>query len=254
MLGMSAVAVIPARYGSTRLPGKPLLDRTGLPLVVHVAEAASRAERIERVLIATDDHRIADAVAAHGYEAVMTRSDHVNGTSRIAEVAEALPAEVEVIVNVQGDEPLVEPALIDALAQRVAESEEPMVTVASPFAEGEDAADANIVKVVLDRQSRAMYFSRSVIPHGAAEGEGALKHLGLYAYRRGFLPVYVGLEPTPAERAERLEQLRALEHGHRIGVIVARVAHHGIDTPAQYDAFVAWYRRQRGAVSEDRSL
>ncbi|MEX2672141.1 MAG: 3-deoxy-manno-octulosonate cytidylyltransferase [Phycisphaeraceae bacterium] len=252
---MSVVAVIPARYASTRLPGKPLLDRTGRPLVVHVADAAARATLIDRVLIATDDERIAKAAADYGYESVMTRADHPNGTSRIAEVAQALPAEVDRIVNVQGDEPMIDPALIDALVARLSDSEAPMATVASPFAADEDPADRNIVKVVLDQRGRAMYFSRSLIPHDR-DGTGTaqpLKHIGLYGYRRSFLPSYLALEPTPAEQAEQLEQLRALEHGFAIAVITERVEHHGIDTPEQYEAFVAHWQQAEPMAGDGRS-
>jgi len=243
---MSVVAVIPARFGSTRLPGKPLLDRTGLPVIVHVCQRAAEVHRIDRILVATDDQRIADAVRAHDFEAVMTRTDHPNGTSRIAEVAESLPADADVIVNVQGDEPQIDPEHIDATIARLLQGDEPMATLASPFGPGEDPTNPNIVKVVLDQCSRAMYFSRSLIPHDR-EGEQAvtpLKHLGLYVYRRDFLPIYVSLNPTPCEQSEKLEQLRALEHGHGIGVAVRQVQHTGIDTPDQYEAFVAACRER----------
>ena len=238
---MSVVAVIPARYASTRLPGKPLLDRTGLPMIVHVCRRAAEAASVDRVIVATDDQRIVDAVKAHGHEAVMTREDHPNGTSRIAEVAEGLPAEVDVIVNVQGDEPQIDPEHIDAAVERLRAGDEPMATVGSPFQPGEDPANPNIVKVVIDQRGRAMYFSRALIPHDR-DGDGAcppLKHVGMYVYRRDFLPVYVELGPTPCEQAEKLEQLRALEHGHPIAAVIRTVLHTGIDTPEQYEAFVA---------------
>ena len=238
----SAVAIIPARYASTRLPGKPLLDATGRPLVVHAADAASRAALIECVLVATDDERIARAAESHGHRAVLTRAEHANGTSRIAEAAESLPAEVDVIVNVQGDEPQIAPALIDRLIERLSGGSEPMATLASSFAADEDPRDPNIVKVVADRRGRALYFSRSLIPYDRGGGSIPLKHVGLYAYRRAFLRTYVGLPATPAETAEHLEQLRALEHGYPIAVIEAEVRHHGIDTREQYEAFVATFR------------
>ncbi|MBI1373451.1 MAG: 3-deoxy-manno-octulosonate cytidylyltransferase [Phycisphaera sp.] len=243
---MTTVAIIPARYASTRLPGKPLLDATGKPMVVHVIEQAMLAESIADVLVATDDQRIHDAVLAHGFRSVMTRDDHPNGTSRVAEAAESLPDDVDLIVNVQGDEPQIEPGVIDALVDRMRAGDEPMGTLASHFAHDENPADPNIVKLVTDRRGRAMYFSRSIIPFDR-DGMGVqpLKHPGLYAYRRDFLPVYVALEPTPNEEAEKLEQLRALEHGHAIAVVLADVRHHGIDTPAQYEAFVAAYRAER---------
>ena len=211
--------------------------------MVHVAEAASRAALIDRVLIATDDQRIARAAETHGHRALMTREDHPNGTSRIAEAAESLGDDVDLIVNVQGDEPQIDPALIDRLVERLRGGSEPMATLASPFAAGEDPRDPNIVKVVVDRRGRAMYFSRSLIPYDRGGGSVPLKHVGLYAYRRDFLRTYVNLPSTPAEEAERLEQLRALEHGHAIAVIKAEVAHHGIDTSEQYEKFVAEYRR-----------
>lgn len=238
---MPVVAVIPARYASTRLPGKPLLDRTGLPMIVHVCRRAAAAASVDRVIVATDDQRIADAVAAHDHEAVITRADHPNGTSRIAEVAAALPPDVDVIVNVQGDEPQIDPEHIDAAVDRLRAGDEPMATIASPFAPTEDPANPNIVKVVLDQRGRAMYFSRALIPHDrdVAGACPPLKHVGMYVYRRDFLPTYIALPPTPCERAEQLEQLRALEHGHAIAAVVRTVHHTGIDTPEQYEAFVA---------------
>lgn len=239
-----AIAIIPARWGSTRFPGKPLACRTGRPLVQHVYEAASAARRVCQVIVATDDQRIADAVRGFGGHVEMTRGDHPNGTSRLAQVAAGLDAAI--IVNVQGDEPEIDPGLIDLAAATVERSGCPVATVASPFEPGEDPADPNIVKVVLDRDGHALYFSRARIPHPMNPGPPPLKHVGLYAYTRDFLLAYPGLPPTPLEEAERLEQLRVLEHGHRIAVAVARAAHHGIDTPAQYDAFVRrWEARRR---------
>lgn len=238
---MSTVAVIPARFASTRLPGKPLLNRTGKPLIVHVIERAMQAATIDRVIVATDDARIAQAVQAAGCEAAMTRADHPNGTSRIAEVAAGLPDDVDFIVNVQGDEPEIDPALIDAVVARLERGTEPMATLAGPLNPNQDPTNPNIVKVVVDQRGRAMYFSRSLIPHdrdAAAPPHAILKHAGLYVYRRRFLPTYIALAPTPAEELEKLEQLRALEHGHAIAVVVAPFNHVGIDTPEQYEAFV----------------
>ncbi|HEX7009142.1 MAG TPA: 3-deoxy-manno-octulosonate cytidylyltransferase [Phycisphaeraceae bacterium] len=245
-----AIAIIPARYASTRLPGKPLLARTGKPLIQHVVERVRQARSIQRVLVATDDARIAEAVRAFGGEAVMTRPDHPNGTSRLAEVAAALPEEqASLIVNVQGDEPEIEPGVIDELvAGLAADPEAPMATLASEFADGEDPANPNIVKLVVDQRGRALYFSRSLIPFDRdARGVRPLKHPGLYAYRRWFLLRYVTLPPTPLEQAEQLEQLRALEHGYPIAVIRTRVSHHGIDTPEQYAAFVERHQAQQNA-------
>ncbi len=245
-----AVAIIPARYASTRFPGKPLAAETGKPLIQHVVERVRRAIRVSRVLVATDDRRIADAVAAFGGHAVMTRDDHPNGTCRLAEVAAGLePRDAQLIVNVQGDEPEIEPAVIDRLVDALAaDFDAPMATVASPFADDEDPDDPHIVKVVLDQRGRALYFSRCPIPfvrHDAAppqqagEAPAHLKHLGIYAYRRDFLLRYPTLPATPLEQTERLEQLRALEHGYAIATVVMPVRHHGIDTPEQYAAFVA---------------
>ena len=241
--------MIPARFGSTRFPGKPLADRTGKPLIQHVVEAAGKADRIGEIIVATDDRRILDAVQSFGGRAVMTRSSHPNGTSRIAEVVSSLEPQgarrnaPSVIVNVQGDEPEIEARVIDELVDGlIADGEAPMATLASTFAEDEDPTDPNIVKLVLDRRGRALYFSRSLIPHDRDSHNAlpvhALKHPGVYAYRRDFLLQYVTLTPTPLEQIERLEQLRALEHGYPIAVIRTTVRHHGIDTPEQYEQFV----------------
>jgi 3-deoxy-manno-octulosonate cytidylyltransferase (CMP-KDO synthetase) len=234
-----AIAVIPARYASVRFPGKVLADRTGKPLIQHVYEQVSAARNVDRVVVAADDDRIVDAVRGFGGEAVLTRPDHANGTSRIAEVAPALAAPV--IVNVQADEPEIEPALIDLAVQTLHEHPACVVsTLGSPFSAGEDPADPNIVKVVVGAAGTALYFSRALIPHdrdGTARTR-PLKHVGMYVYRAEFLETFVGLAPTPLEQAERLEQLRILEHGYDIAVAVAEARFHGIDTPQQYDEFV----------------
>jgi 3-deoxy-manno-octulosonate cytidylyltransferase (CMP-KDO synthetase) len=241
-----AIAVIPARYASTRLPGKPLLDRTGKPMVVHCADQARKAKSLSDVIVATDDPRIVEAVTRHGHRAAMTDPAHPNGTCRIEEVARTLPADISLIVNVQGDEPMIDPAVIDRLVDRLRAGSEPMATIASPFGPAEDPTNPNIVKVVVTQTGRALYFSRSLIPFnrdGDANAVQPLKHIGLYAYRREFLPTYVNLAPTPCENAEKLEQLRVLEHGHPIAVVQATVHHVGIDTPEQYEAFVnLWHK------------
>ncbi len=243
-----AVVVIPARWGSTRFPGKPLADRTGKPLIQHVWESVRRCAQVRRIVVATDEARIADAVAAFGGEAVLTRADHPNGTSRIDEAAEKLGlAEKEWICNVQGDEPEIDPAHIDlAIAHTQVAAEVVAGTLASPFAADEDPANPNIVKVVVDRLGRALYFSRALIPHPRDKSAPAvaapLKHVGLYVYQRDFLRQYVELPATPLERTEALEQLRILESGRGIAVAIATAAHHGIDTPEQYEAFI---RRQK---------
>ncbi len=239
-----ATAVIPARYASTRLPGKVLLDRTGKPLVQHVFENVCRARQVDRVIIATDDQRIVDAVQGFGGEAVMTRSDHPNGTSRIAEVAGEIDSAL--IVNVQGDEPEIEPELIDLAIQTLKDSSScVMSTLGSPFASDEDPSDPNIVKVVVDANGRALSFSRSVTSSEGGQEDPPLKHIGLYVYRRDFLMKYVTLPATPLEQAESLEQLRVLEHGYDIAVAVAKVSSHGIDTPQQYDEFVQRYQESQ---------
>jgi len=247
-----ALCIIPARYASVRFPGKPLADRTGKPLIQHVVENARRATRIDRVVVATDDRRIHDAVLGFGGESVMTRADHPNGTSRIAEAVEKLDAPHELILNVQGDEPETDPAVIDALVAGLADDPDAdMATLYAEFGPGEDPADPNIVKLIKDQHDRAIYFSRALIPYVRDDSAQAphvraglrfFKHPGLYAYRRSFLSVYPTLAPTPLEQAEKLEQLRVIEHGRRIKLVRCPAPlHPGIDTPAQYDAFV---RRQ----------
>ena len=240
-----ATAVIPARYASTRFPGKILADRTGKPLIQHVFEQVRQAGLVDRIIIATDDQRIVEAAERFGAEVVLTRIDHPNGSCRIAEVAAELASEL--IVNVQGDEPQIEPELIDLAIQTLQDKSScVMSTLGSPFAADEDPSDPNIVKVVVDTDGRALSFSRSVKPdEGGEQTTPPLKHVGLYVYRREFLLKYVTLPATPLEQAESLEQLRALEHGYNIAVAVANVTSHGIDTPQQYEDFVQWYRDSR---------
>ncbi|MCJ7543300.1 MAG: 3-deoxy-manno-octulosonate cytidylyltransferase [Phycisphaerae bacterium] len=251
---MSAVVIIPARYASTRLPGKPLLAETGKPLIQHVVESIRPSRRVQRIVVATDDQRIADAVVAFGGEAVMTRADHPCGTDRIAEAAAKLHlADSDIVVNVQGDEPDMPAACVDKLIEllegseptppkqsRLQRPDAPMATLATHLP-SKQADDPNKVKVVLDGRGRAMYFSRSRIPFDRDKSGKVtyLLHLGIYAYRVGFLKNFAGLPPTPAEQAEKLEQLRALEHGHAIAVAVVDYHGVGIDTPADYAAFVA---------------
>lgn len=243
-----AAAVIPARMASTRFPGKPLADLTGKPMIVHVLERVARCRSVGRILVATDDARIVDAVRAAGFEARMTDPAHPNGTSRVAEVARTL--DEELIVNVQGDEPQIEPALVDRTVEALAARPDmPMATLVSPFAPGEDPANPNIVKCVTAVDGRALYFSRSLIPFDRDRAPGAAaprKHVGLYAYRRAFLDVFVRLAPTPLERTESLEQLRALEHGHPILCAEGEAHFTGIDTPEQYAEFV---RRTKAGAS-----
>ncbi len=238
---MSFTVIIPARMASTRLPDKPLADIAGLPMVVHVARRAALS-KAARVIVATDHADVMAACALHGVQACMTRADHPSGTDRIAEVAAAvdLPADA-VIVNVQGDEPLIDPALIDACAARV-RVEVPVATAAHPIDSVDDLFNPNVVKVVLDANGDALLFSRAPVPwhrDGFArdrtqmpEDYVALRHVGIYAYRQSFLQQYPALPPSPIEHIEALEQLRVLWNGHRIAVhVVDEAPAAGVDTP-----------------------
>jgi 3-deoxy-manno-octulosonate cytidylyltransferase (CMP-KDO synthetase) len=238
---MSFTVIIPARLASTRLPNKPLADLGGKPMVVRVAERA-RESGASRIIVATDHADIAAACAAHGVDACMTRADHPSGTDRIAEVAQQIGlAPDAVVVNLQGDEPLIDPALLAACASRIA-VDVPMATCAHPIADALDAFNPNVVKVVLDKAGRALYFSRATIPwHRDAfaasreqlpAGYAPLRHIGLYAYSNAFLQAYPRLEPAPLETIEALEQLRVLWHGYPIAVhVTASAPQAGVDTP-----------------------
>jgi len=225
------VGAIPARFGSTRLPGKPLWPIAGRPMIEHVYRRAAQAAGLERVVVLTDDERIASAVAGFGGQCEMTPADCASGTDRIAWAARrwAAPA----VINIQGDEPLIDPDAISAVAAHLAaHPDDPIVTLASA-AEPGDLEDPNAVKVVLDRRGYALYFSRSAIPHPRQGGGFApLKHLGIYGYQREALLRLAALEPTPLERSEALEQLRALENGIPIRVLPARQTSWGVDTEA----------------------
>lgn len=225
-----AVAIIPARYGSTRFPGKVLADLGGKPVIRHVYERVSLSKRISRVFIATDDERIARAVEDFGGAVVMTSPDHQSGTSRVAEASRVTGGDI--IVNVQGDEPLIEPTLIDAVIGRLdGDSDIVCSTAAFPAADRADYTDPHAVKVVFDDRGSALYFSRAPIPCYSDRTPGEVYiHVGIYCFRRDFLSSYATLEETPLERAEKLEQLRILEHGYRIGVMVTGHAAVGIDT------------------------
>lgn len=228
---MRVLCVIPARYASTRLPGKPLRDIAGKPMICRVYERAAQAERIEKALVATDDQRIYDAVKEHGGDAMMTSKDHPTGTDRLAEVAAAY-GDMDVIINVQGDEPLIEPELIDELAGLFEDAPELMMaTVMTELKDEEEARNPNNVKVITDKSGYALYFSRSLIPYPRNVGQSPVfKHIGIYAYRREFLLRYAKLAPTPLELAESLEQLRALENGYRIKVLKTECRFVGVDT------------------------
>jgi 3-deoxy-manno-octulosonate cytidylyltransferase (CMP-KDO synthetase) len=231
---LSSVVVIPARYESTRFPGKPLALLAGKPMIEHVYRRASEARGVGRVLVATDDERIARAVAAFGGEAVMTRASHATGTDRLAEVASRLTCDV--VINVQGDEPLVAPQMIEqALAPFAEDSELQMTSLRTAIRDLDDLVDPNVVKVVVDRNDFALYFSRAPIPWVRDRKPGApeaWRHIGLYGYRRAFLLRLAALPPTRLEELERLEQLRALEHGVRIKVMPTLFDAVGVDTPA----------------------
>jgi 3-deoxy-manno-octulosonate cytidylyltransferase (CMP-KDO synthetase) len=218
----TAVGIIPARYAASRFPGKPLAPIAGIPMLRRVYEGACTAKSLRAVVVATDDPRIAEACAGFGAEAVVTSSEHGTGTDRIAEVAAKLPDAV--VVNIQGDEPLIEGFVIDAVVEALASDPSAAMATAVHAAEPDALEDPNRVKVVLDRRGRALYFSRSPIPFRrdpeSAPTTPIWQHVGLYAYRREFLLRFVRLAPTPAERAESLEQLRALEHGYSIRAAV----------------------------------
>lgn len=227
---MKVLCVIPARYASTRLPGKPLKDIAGKPMICRVYDRASEAEKIAAAIVATDDKRIYEAVRQHGGKAVMTRKDHPTGTDRLAEVAEKYP-DVDLIINVQGDEPLIEPSLIDELAAAFEEDAAlQMATVCTEIQDKEEQENPNNVKVVMDKNGYALYFSRSLMPYPRHAGTPVYKHIGIYAYKRDFLLRYAKMEETPLEHAESLEQLRALENGYRIKVIKTPYRFVGVDT------------------------
>ena len=239
---MKVLCVIPARYASTRLPGKPLKDIAGKPMVVRVYERASQAGLVNETLVATDDDRIKAAVEAAGGKAMLTRADHATGTDRLAEVAEAYP-EVDLIVNVQGDEPLIDPGLIDELAGLFAnEPELAMATVKTEMEDEAEQKNPNNVKVVCDKAGYALYFSRSLMPYPRKGGCPVYKHIGIYAYRRDFLLHYAKMEPTPLEQAESLEQLRALENGYRIKVVETKAKFVGVDTVEDLERVNEIYR------------
>jgi 3-deoxy-manno-octulosonate cytidylyltransferase (CMP-KDO synthetase) len=239
------VAIIPARYASSRLPGKPLAEIAGKPMIQHVCERAAASRLAHRVLVATDDDRIASAVRAFGGEAVMTAASHATGTDRLAEAAAHCNADI--VVNVQGDEPLLDPSWIDAVAGALlADPELPMATLSLPLTSTDEMLASSVVKVVTDARDDALYFSRSPIPHVRSEASAdprtpaersverglARRHVGLYAYRRDALFRFAALPRSPLEEAEALEQLRALHHGMRIRVVpVTGSVSVAVDTP-----------------------
>ena len=243
---MSFKIVIPARYASVRLPGKPLLDIAGKPMVVRVAEQAIATDA--EVVIATDDRRIYDAVKSYGHEVVMTRQDHVSGTDRIAEVAQTMAwDDDDIVVNVQGDEPLIAPVLIEEVATNLARHPDAAIATACHLIhDNASMLNPNIVKVVIDRKGYALYFSRAPIPYPrdafAANqeipaGMQVYRHVGIYAYRCSFLNAYSNLQPSPIEQYESLEQLRALWHGYKISLaITTHPPASGVDTAEDLQA------------------
>jgi len=237
---MSFVVIIPARYASTRLPGKPLVDINGKPMVVHVLERA-RESGAARIIVATDHDEVAKAVQAADGEVCMTRADHQSGTERLAEVVEKCGfSDDTVIVNVQGDEPMIPPAIIRQVAENLAARDVGMATLAAPIHSAEEAFNPNAVKVVLDAEGYALYFSRATIPWDRDRfavsrdtiGDTLLRHLGIYGYRAGFIRRYVNWQASPLENIEMLEQLRVLWYGEKIHVAVAaEIPGTGVDTP-----------------------
>ena len=227
---MKALCIIPARYASTRLPGKPLKDICGKPMICRVYERAKLAKSVDEVIVATDDERILRAVESNNGRAMMTRPDHKTGTDRLAEVAAKFP-DVDIIVNVQGDEPLIEAGLIDELIAQFDDENLQMATVAVELDDEEEMKNPNNVKVVIDKKNNALYFSRSLIPYPRNLGKSKVfKHIGIYAYRRNFLLDYAKMPSTPLEESESLEQLRALENGYKIRVIKSDCKFIGVDT------------------------
>ncbi len=240
----AATIVIPTRLGSTRFPGKALVAETGRPLVLHVADRAAQATTARRIIVAAPDPEILEVVSEAGFEAMETREDHPNGTSRLAEVVEQLGTAIlpdSIVVNVQGDEPEIDPGAIDAVVSALHDDPEAeMATVASAFADDEDPTDPNVVKIVISETGRAIYFSRALVP-ADRDGIGIQRwrHVGLYAYRADFLTRFAAWPECELERTERLEQLRVLAHGGTIAVARFDQRGGGIDTPEQYAAFVA---------------
>lgn len=247
---LKAIAIIPARYASKRFPGKALASETGKPLVQHVYEQVAKCKSLAEVIVATDDERIFEAVKAFGGAVRMTRADHASGTDRVAEVAAGSNAEI--IINVQGDEPELDPSLVDLLVDLTGADGVEMATLAAPIRNPDELASHNVNKVVCDHDGNALYFSRCPIPydrdgvaHLEADPPRYLKHIGIYGFRRSFLAEMTSWPPGVLERIERLEQLRVLEHGRKIRVGIVEYDSRGIDTPEDYAAFVERYRELR---------
>jgi 3-deoxy-manno-octulosonate cytidylyltransferase (CMP-KDO synthetase) len=232
---MNVVGVIPARFASTRLPGKPLQDIVGKPMIQHVYENAARSKILSDIVVATDDERIRAAVAGFGGKAMLTSRDHNTGTDRVAEVARSMGAGI--VVNIQGDEPFVAPGMIDEIVQPLLDDPDlPMCTSMHEIADPADYANPNVVKVVVDLSGNALYFSRSLIPYPRrTEGHRAFEHIGMYAYTKDFLLAYASLPQTPLEKLESLEQLRVIEHGYRLRVVETRQDYIPLSVDTQED-------------------
>lgn len=250
-----SIAIIPARYGSERFPGKPLVEIQGKSLIRRTYENTKRCRMLSRVLVATDDQRIYDHVVSFGGEAVMTSVDCPNGTERLLEVLQRLPelGEADFLINVQGDEPCLEPETLNALASALVDSDEPMATVITPLRSESDYLSPSIVKCVVDTKGDALYFSRAPIP-GNKKGEWTpdvpvYRHLGLYAYRSHFLPIYAALSPSPLQMTEDLEQLKALEHGYKIRTALVEEDGIGVDVPEDIQKVEAWLKTQSISLS-----
>lgn len=243
---MKVLCVIPARYASTRLPGKPLSMIAGKPMIQHVYERACQAQLPNEVVVATDNELVEKAVLDFGGKAVMTSPDHPSGTDRLAEVALMYP-DVDVIVNVQGDEPMIPPEVIDRLAEAFNGDADLNMATMKVVMDEDDYANPAAVKVVTDQQGYALYFSRSLMPYPRNKPEGfkVFKHVGIYAYRRNFLLKYAALAPTPLEKAESLEQLRALENGYKIKVLESDFQGIGVDTPEDLAAVNALFEKMK---------
>jgi len=239
---MNSIAIIPSRYSSTRLEGKPLIDIAGKPMIQWVYESAQKAQLIDQVIVATDDRRILETVSHFGGKAERTSAHHLSGTDRIAEVAANLPCDI--IVNLQGDEPLMDPQLIDEVVRLVMDNTGIyMASAKSPIKKREDLMNPNVVKVVSDCDGYALYFSRSPIPYCSTRVEGGyntigFKHIGLYVYKKEFLMNLVALDPSPLEKLEGLEQLRALENGYRIKLIYTEYDSIGVDAPEDVEQVI----------------
>ncbi|HEU0274869.1 MAG TPA: 3-deoxy-manno-octulosonate cytidylyltransferase [Candidatus Udaeobacter sp.] len=258
-----AIGIIPVRWSSTRFPGKPLHPIAGKPLLKHVWENCQRSKSLDLVVIATDDMRIASAAFEWGAEVALTSRKHRSGTNRVAEVA-MKTKRFKYVINIQGDEPLIDPRLIDKLVEKLRSDRSfQMVTAAHPFENPEDAFSPHQVKVVIDLQGNALYFSRAAIPAPRGNGPSALpgsrwrsigsslflRHQGIYGFRRGTLLQFVKWKPTPLERTESLEQLRALENGVKVHVLITAVGSPGIDTPEDATALEQQLARAKGGIA-----